>query len=365
VTLEMSQAYGLALQGLGMQTIDANLMPVSVVREGLWRTKTKWFAMAAALGLVSSASMFIRWAIDSNEVDNARQPQVIATALGRAGQLKSEATEAGVSGGAEADPVAMQVLNLPESRHVYAYLVKDLGQMLGSADERAADGRAYEFKSWQTVFVPGGAGGGESEGEEQPSGGRRFGAQPRRQADPFPNHPKIEIVLDIATNEPQPDDFLLETVRTWLLDNASRDDVPYVIVADQELDYTNVGAEDTGRGGGGPGRPFPRPTPRPGAGGRDFPAGGGGGHGGGGGGDLAGDVVFEQPEVVTGGNRGPTRSGQNTSASLETLAPIPEVASAEEGEVVRFQVRYRVALVPVGERTAGGEGAQDGEGGEG
>ncbi|MFG0251638.1 MAG: type IV pilus assembly protein PilM, partial [Phycisphaerales bacterium JB038] len=57
-------AYGLALQGLGDETIRANLMPTQVLRKQMWRNKTKWFATAAAVSVIASGAMFIRPVLD-------------------------------------------------------------------------------------------------------------------------------------------------------------------------------------------------------------------------------------------------------------------------------------------------------------
>jgi len=51
--VNMATAYGLALQGVGLAAIDANLMPVGSLRESLWAQKTKWFAAAAAIVLAA------------------------------------------------------------------------------------------------------------------------------------------------------------------------------------------------------------------------------------------------------------------------------------------------------------------------
>ncbi len=56
--LAMTGAYGLALQGLDLATIDANLLPLDIAREMLWAKKRPWFAAAAALVLVGVG---IRW----------------------------------------------------------------------------------------------------------------------------------------------------------------------------------------------------------------------------------------------------------------------------------------------------------------
>lgn len=356
VTLEMAVAYGLALQGLGMQTIDANLMPVSLVRETVWRKKTKWFGIAAALGLTAGAAMFIRWAIDNAEVQGSEEPPIIQTSLREADRLRAEAEEAGVIGEASIDPAAVELLELPDARGIYSYVVTDLGSMLAAADGSTSDGSAFRLRSFQTRFVPASGGGGEEEPAGREGGGRGWGPAPRQKADPYPSHPKLEVVMDVELTEPQPDDFLIRTITPWLKENADRDSVPYVIIAEDELDYSGLDS-----GSGRPTQPaFGAPTrPRPSA---SRPL-AGGGHG-----AAGGDVETFETEVVEdrgfGGERrsGAQPAGQNSPA-LEQAAPIIEPAEpGATGEPALFQVRYRLALVPLSERSRPGADGGDTEG---
>ncbi len=344
VSVEMSVAYGLALQGLAMQTIDANLMPVTLVREAVWQKKTKWFATAAALGIVASGAMFIRWAIDNASVTStSQQPQVIDTAVRTASNLRSEAEEAGVLGTTQIDPAVPELLQLPHGREIYSHVVTDLSQLMATANAASSDGEALELVQFLTSYVPGGEGGDDE--FDQPrgrEGGRgRFGAGAQRAApDPYPGFPKIDVTLDVRVGEARPADFLIASVLPWLQSNADRDGVPYVIVAQDELDYSNLSVAG-GRSG------FTRPGGRQ----PDFgdPGDGSGGARtvGDGGGDFVGGATGRQPGTTV--SRGP--SG---------LPAIPRPASDQGEQESVFQVRYRLALVPVDQRQR--EGAPDPDG---
>jgi type IV pilus assembly protein PilM len=368
VTLELAVAYGLALQGLGMQTIDANLMPVSLVRETVWRKKTKWFGIAAALGLTAGAAMFIRWAIDNAEVQGSQEPPIIQTAIREADRLRAEAEESGVIGEAAIDPAAIELLDLPDTRAIYSYVVTDLSEMLAAADARTGDGSAFRLRSFQTRFVPASGGGGEDLGGDGGGreGGRGWGPAPSPKSDPYPSHPTLDVVMDVELTEPQPDDFLIKTITPWLKEHADRDGVPYVIIAEDELDYSSMDV-----GGGRPAQPafaVPRGrTSRPAA-----PS-GGGGHG-----APGGEVETFETEVsgergFGGGERRPgAQPAGQSSPALDQAAPIIEPEEpAGTAEPSLFQVRYRLALVPLAERSrpgaegesAEGEAVEDEEGG--
>lgn len=368
VSVEMPVAYGLALQGLGYQTIDANLMPVTLVREGVWQRKTKWFGMAAALGLTGAAAMFIRWAIDNNEVATSEQPQMIKTAMDRARLLKSEADQAGVTGGAVVDPEAQTLLSLPEGRDVYAHVVADLSEMLAATDRQASDGSGFSLKSFQSQFVPAGAGAGPDTGGRGSRGG--FGAV--QEEEKYPDADKIDIVIDIETDEARADTFLLQTIRPWLLANADRDSVPYVILAKQDLDYTDLAA---GGAAGWRGNSFEIAR----GGGGELAGGGdvvGGGYGREGeslkGGGLGDEVDLSDLAAQQGGRPAPRRGERQPGRSfssggnvnLNQVAPLPARPDGGDGEPSVFQVRYRLALVPVSERERSADSASGEEDGE-
>ena len=48
VAVNMATAYGLALQGLGMSVVDANVLPQSVLKQRMWKAKQPWIVAAAA-----------------------------------------------------------------------------------------------------------------------------------------------------------------------------------------------------------------------------------------------------------------------------------------------------------------------------
>ncbi|MEO0630263.1 MAG: hypothetical protein AAFY46_06000, partial [Planctomycetota bacterium] len=352
VSVEMGVAYGLALQGLGMQTIDANLMPVGLVREGVWQKKTKWFATAAALGLIASGAMFIRWTLDNAEVTaTSQQPAVIDTAVRTASNLRSEAEDAGVLGSTQIDPAVQELLALPEGRELYGQVVTDLSDLLATANARSSDGEALAMVRFDTQYVPAGGGGGG--GDDFGGGGREFGGQGRfgssQQAapDPFPDFPKIDITLDVRVSEARPADFLIASIKPWLTSNSEREGVPYVIVPQEELDYTSLDLAGGARGGvRGGARGFRQP------GGRfDDDGSAGGVPIGAGGGDFVesgrGEIGGRQP---AGGFRG-------------DLPAIPRPSEAAEEQASMFQVKYRLALVPEDARQ-GDASADDAEGGD-
>src|SRR5262245_31599374 len=66
--VNMATAYGLALQGVGLAPIDANLVPVKALRDSMWAGKTKWFAAAAAIAVAGSALLLYRPIVDKGQM---------------------------------------------------------------------------------------------------------------------------------------------------------------------------------------------------------------------------------------------------------------------------------------------------------
>ena len=373
-TLEMSVAYGLAIQGLGLQTIDANLMPVAIMRDGMWGRKTKWFGIAAGLSVVASAAMFISWAIDKNAVKTTQLPNKIQDVVRVANRLKNEASSAGVTGAVATDAEAQQLLALPNGRELVAFVMQDLGQLMAWTNAQVpvwqsthgnGPEQAFKLISYTMQYSKAGAGGDDG------GGGRS--SRSARNADPidvgpYSDKPKILVTLEIETYQPDPRPFLLNTILPWLEANKDRDGVPYVILDTEQLHYDQLAA--------GGDRQVDRrsaSTRFPGRNARDRNEFGGGGGGGeffdetGGGGEI-GMSDEERRRMARGTGGGRTSFGQPAiTGSVDELAPLPVPEEQDFGrDPSRYLVRWTLAIVPPEDRIRPDEpSAEDNDGGEG
>lgn len=232
--LSMATAYGLALQGLGMTPIRANLMPTSVIRETMWKGKRPLFIAASIAAVVGGGAMFLKPYAMSDAVKSVNPDPVIMQTVSLAGELKKKATEAGVIGAAEQDNKAANALSLVERRDTYAYVLRDLGEMLKDADQKAANwtGRArpgveppkpigapgFEVEQFQTKYIPpGGNQGGPG------------GPPPGGPGGPDSGLARIAVTVQLSTRQRDPQDFILATLQAWLNANKERAGVPYRI----------------------------------------------------------------------------------------------------------------------------------------
>ncbi|MAB82900.1 MAG: hypothetical protein CMJ24_05625 [Phycisphaerae bacterium] len=345
--VNMATAYGLALQGIDMSPINANLVPVPVLREQMWHRKTRWFVGAAALAVAAGAVTFYRPLVDSAKI-SADPPSEVRQVISRGEQLKKEYETARSRAVVNQEAAALQDLFM--YRNVWPWLVQDSARSVLSADPQPVlsgsdleavmnlspeDRRLVEIVDLSGEYV------GPAE-----TGGR----------------PRIRVTMQLELTRSRPIEFINETVADWLRTNGEpegdRADAPYRIL----VDTVNTNAASMSERMAGETKDQPSPGGRggaPGGGGRGGIGGGigggggnigglagGGGRGGGlggigggrGGGGGIGGLGGGGGLGGIGGGRGGTGGGQGgaggggggrrpaaSSPGLDTMAPLPEL----------------------------------------
>lgn len=282
-SLNLVTAYGCALQGLDSAPLKANLMPVQILRDAMWKRKVPWFAAAAGVAAAAGGAMFIRPLLDSAAYRGADQPRVINTVIADAGKLREEAEEAGVVGEADEIMAASRIVGLLEDRGLYAYIASDVGDLLASAQDVASaraeadasyaalgDEPVMELVTLSTRYSSGSdddqdAGadpyaGFDQSYDDNPYGGNtppffssrgnypsdRDAPQRGRASDDAEpeeegvvskltgkRHVRVDMVVD--TRAPAPvRTFLLSAVEPWLREAAAREGAPYQVLFDAE-----------------------------------------------------------------------------------------------------------------------------------
>ncbi len=390
-TLNLATAYGLALQGLGYATLEANLMPKEVVRTAVWSRKVKWFGLAAGVAGLAGAAMFYRPFMDNIEISANPVPRDVTDLIQRVNQLKTEAADVTVA--PSPDQKVTDLLALLDKRDIYAHLINDVGQIVKDAQDKAEKqpaptsgpkpfGPAIVVKDLKTRFLASGADGtGEGSSTtvsaETPGGGAPAG-------------PRVHVEMTLTTTQPDPQKFMIQSIEAWLRQHAKRPGVPYeLLVAEKKEPWTTVSTVEisaTGEGTtipgapsggaseqpGSSGSPFPPPTQdrrggggpggrngrfAPPEGGVGGPVGEGGGGGGGGDGGLGNSLAPPGP----GGATAPPPEQLNAQAleRLRALAPSPTEPKPPAGtRITTFLVKWEAVLVtkaPEGEaKNAGG-----------
>ena len=346
LSLNMCTAYGLALQGLGMGTLQANLMPVQVSREAMWERKTRWFLAAAGLALAATGAMFIRPMMDRNAAAATPAPASINRAVTMSRTLVSEAHAAGVTAVGQGTFDAANMISVFDRREIIPRILDDASRMIEAANSGVPSGEpAVVLRRLSTQYlygdapVAGGPGSmpGRSEGGREVAsserGGRRAvvedeerwgGAEDSSQTrGPGAGRPRVRVTMELTTprNAAEARILVTESIMRWLSQNAEREGVAYRLEtpgdAALRIVQASVGQE--------PSAPTARAATGRGArGGREVPLYEGPGYEGRGGGRSA---VTEQAPVRMnvmgeGSAPQPSRDSFEAEAGLVRLAPI-------------------------------------------
>lgn len=387
----LSTAYGLALQGLGVEKVSANILPAHVLQQRMWQAKQPWIAAAAACVALGSGLYGARYFADRAELTEARAAvaQIVRPVLADANRFRSEAEEAITQDPRQGVQNLRQVL---PNRDVFPRLLADLDAAIASVGTQpaVASGVAEQMAtvprrqrrqlfvtSVQTRFeaVPeaeeqvdafgGPVGfGGASTGDFTSQGGSNpgsfdefdeFGLEAvgppttlsemvsQAAAKNFfaeEDRPAIEVTVRGTTPFENPSNLLRTTLVQWLRDNADRPDFPYTIeVGEDPLKFLaqvqSTGTGETGRNA--------RPPRRPAGGVGDRPARrSGGGFGGGGGFDDGGfgDGGFG------GGVGGEPRMDVNAlrQINLAELLPQRPLALEDSSTDFEFEIVFSIEL---------------------
>ena len=416
--VNLGTAYGLALQGIGLAPIAANLVPAKALRESMWANKTKWFAAAAAVFVAGAATTLYHPLKDRGALAGS-EPPVVQSSLGKANRFKNELNTLTSSEGAGFSGINM--MRLVEDRAIYPFLIDDATRAIAASNPQAAllsgnrDAamqidpkvrRQVILQQWNALYG--------------------FDPQAKKRS--------FDVTMNVELTHDNPVDFLNETVADWLRENAERDGVPYRIIPDSvrvqasQLDRTEVddagnferkapsrtGGSSGGNGNTGGNNPaIGNPAGRGrggGGGGQRRPPGPGGAGGGGGNGDGLGmtgssgrqrDPNRQQRRPPgpggdsTGGNNPapglgrPTGSGRqlggerparggnnpaggdNESVDLNALAPLPPAPSMYPPgtSVYSIPITFTVEMIEPGaprppatasrNRTGGGNDGQE------
>ena len=361
-SVALMTAYGLALQGLGLSALNANLMPGGTIREAMWRRKVKWFGVAAGVAAAAGVSMFIRPFLDAQAVAAAPRDPVIDNVISDLKNLKAKAMEMGVTGGGQRDLTPANLVALLNDRDIYAHMMADLREMFAHANAKGDRSAAtvlpgepaLVLESYATeylrpvveaadpfggggdTFMPPSSGRGGISGGDFGSPTPMGGGSSRGGISKHTDKPRILVSAVVTTTQPDASRFMISTVEEWLRKSGKRAGVPYEIVISREP-WESIGTQVGSRGGEG----SPSSVPTDGRSGRASATG-----------DLLEHLRAPGEEVqVTGGSGATSFRGQGgpaaraREADLEKLAPLPGAPPMPEGlKRERFRVTWEVVL---------------------
>ncbi|MDX1682412.1 MAG: type IV pilus assembly protein PilM, partial [Phycisphaeraceae bacterium] len=148
--LTLGTAYGLALQGLEEETVDANLLPQALTKKRLWKAKQPWFAAAACVILAAVGGAWAQLWMTQNEYNAAEEQysRQIQSVLNRANQLVSGWKE--VEGGSDPRQRIQNLRRILDYRDVWPKLMHDLS-LIGQSMNPQSALLVPEYEKWKSI----------------------------------------------------------------------------------------------------------------------------------------------------------------------------------------------------------------------
>ncbi len=258
-------AYGLALQGLGEETIRANLMPRQVLRKQMWGEKTKWFATAAAVSVLASAAMFIRPVLDARVAGSNESAVTVNSTISQVKNLQREKRQI-----EEANQVGARTQNafaLLNGSSIWPMIADDIAEAIAASDPQPEllsgdpaameaippqERRLFWLQQLRAEYLAPPAEGAQATGR----GGRQ---QQTEVVEEEPAEPTLRIYLTVRTTHRDSYNLANSSIARWLRENAVREGVPYQHLASGK--HFNLATEQIAVGEEG-GRPLTGPGSR-------------------------------------------------------------------------------------------------------
>ncbi|MEM7683143.1 MAG: type IV pilus assembly protein PilM [Planctomycetota bacterium] len=245
--LNLSTAYGLALQGLGLESVTANILPSHILAARQWKSKQPWIVSAAACTVVAAGLAAVKTYSNQGAFEAEFEPvaQAARPVVSRANSLRGDLQDANSGTGQSRIEEYRQ---LADYRGVQALLKADIDRMLSvvKPPEAPAD---YDPNTWmagnserdqwwrvfiQSVevnYVPGPLAGAAPArgGSDDDRRGRGNSRQPEAQAPAAggaPTTARYEVVITGSTPYPEAP-VLTQQMINWLRDNAEGEGRPY------------------------------------------------------------------------------------------------------------------------------------------
>lgn len=336
-SFNLATAYGCVLQAFDQSPMQANLMPVRVIKTAMWKRKVPYFAAAAGLAAAAAGAMFIRPLLDSTAFTGAQKPAVLSRVANEAQQLSKAAQEAGVTDGAQPDLRGAEIVGLLDGREIYTNILEDTARLMELVDDHAKaaavtdtrlaaalDGKAaMRLVSLNTQYK---AQGDYAAGSMDPSGrSGRGGVSPGATAAVDPvltsiagkRHIVVSAQFELPLDEVSV--FLLDHVDPVLRNQLKRDTAPYTVLVTKSEPW-GIGATAQGQA---PGRGYP---------------------GGGGRGNVVSPVPDRNPAIY----QPPSFSGgSGGSGSLDSIAPLVRPGAGVTGPSTMVTLTWYAVLDPM------------------
>ncbi len=259
--MNLATAYGCALQGLGLETVSANVLPAAILKQRLWRSKQPWIAAAAAAVAIASGLAVGRYYLENANyaASAAEHDRPVQGVISRANGFSSSYNE--LQNTQDPHPQIKNLRRLLDYRDLWPKIVEDITLAAATtqppapsltADYAKLDPTAVERERdrWRRLYID------QIEAEYQPMGGDQTAGDAtgrtgrtgsadlgpdlatRYNAEQFwagQSAPRYVVTVTGTTPYADAATLLDQTFIQWLKKNAERQDRPYKIIVDQSV----------------------------------------------------------------------------------------------------------------------------------
>ncbi|TWT44099.1 Competence protein A [Phycisphaerae bacterium RAS1] len=142
--LTLGAAYGLAVQGLGLGTIKASLLPPELARIAVWKKKQPWFAIAAACLAAAALCPYARTVMDRQALaGNSATRERVESIKRNARDLQNKYRATQQDTGAKMDDIN-KLLDIQKEKRLVPNVIALLNEAMPETDARLKDVRGPE-----------------------------------------------------------------------------------------------------------------------------------------------------------------------------------------------------------------------------
>lgn len=124
--INMTTAYGLALQGLGLDEVDANILPRDLLKKRIWRAKQPWVGIAAAVMILGAGLAYARLAIAQGAYGSEANQNAIGAAEKTVTVAKDHKTNYTKEKGSDPRPTIQKYASMLQFRDLWIKLLRDI-----------------------------------------------------------------------------------------------------------------------------------------------------------------------------------------------------------------------------------------------
>ncbi len=344
-SLTLATAYGLALQGLEIETVSCNLLPTPVIRKQVWQAKQSKFAIAASIALLASGLAYVAVSNSKSAFGNSTRTAMRSNTskiIHEAQELKDKYEQIKVKGNPTPKIQKLERLLLYRDLSARVYSNQNSAIMATDPQEALVEADIEGIKSIPRTerrllsinkFV--------MENEENNFGSMYSSHAPSYGDDEEVNFWKDtppSFLITVEGTTPQSGgkaiDILDRRFVKWLRDNTERDGWPYkIVIDDEELGVKTLetvrSESDTGSS-----RTSRRPTARDGRDGRDGREN-----------PLQRPTNLEMLRGISSRRAGSTSPDIRIDIATEDFVPVELFSDEDKSNDQSFQIQWRIILI--------------------